>query len=407
MKDDRFLKIYGFLHLWIFAAGILLLLLNAGGVLDLGSVVKFLFLAASAVFLREISVKGKKIWSYLGALLLVFAVFWFLGQEIWERVCFLLGVFLFAFLFFWQRIIGDKRAFFRPSYACLLVFFLEYIFSWAYGLDKMGNMLLVFTGCYWLLILWSRNREHFLDYCAAYDKLYRFPKQGVVYGSRLMLIFLTVLTAACMALLPFLEIDRGILSVLDLLRNFLSMIFSGQKEEEIPEELPAEEMTAQPVLPKPDGEPWAVLTAVWKILEKIFTLAVILGVVAGICIFLIWLYKKYNGRTLENGDILESLDSSEKEIREKIKKKRIFVPSFLKARTPRARIRKSYRQKIEKSGKPFAAASPKELEDLAGLPEGEKREEFHRLYEKARYGNIPCTYEEAKHMHELERVDFF
>ena len=92
--------------------------------------------------------------------------------------------------------------------------------------------------------------------------------------------------------------------------------------------------------------------------------------------------------------------------REGLKKRRIFVPDFLKTRTPQTRIRKAYKRKIEMTGKPSAFASPKELEDQAGLPQGEKREEFHGLYEKARYGNAPCTQEEAKRMWELERVDF-
>ena len=157
---------------------------------------------------------------------------------------------------------------------------------------------------------------------------------------------------------------------------------------------------------EPGGEPSPFLTAMWSILEKILTLAVILGAVAALCAFLFWLYKKYNSQVPDNGDILEKLETPEKETRERMKKKGIFVPDFLKSRTPKARIRKAYRRKIEAAGKPSAFASPKELEDQAGIPQGEKREEFHRLYEKARYGNSSCTQEEAKRMRELERVDF-
>ena len=35
MKEDRILKIYGCLHLWLFTAGILLILLDVGGLLDI------------------------------------------------------------------------------------------------------------------------------------------------------------------------------------------------------------------------------------------------------------------------------------------------------------------------------------------------------------------------------------
>ena len=87
MREDRFLKIYGFLHLWIFNAGILLLLLYAGGAFNLRTGVKLLLLAVPSLLLREISVRGKKIWSYLGASALCLAVFWLLGERSWERAC--------------------------------------------------------------------------------------------------------------------------------------------------------------------------------------------------------------------------------------------------------------------------------------------------------------------------------
>ena len=237
------------------------------------------------------------------------AVFWFLGERSWERACLLLGVLFFVFLFFWQRLTDNRDAFFQPSYACLLVFALEYIFSLAYGLDTLGNLFLIFTGCYWLLILWSRNREHFLDYCGDYDRLYRFPKQGIAWGSRLMLIFLTVLSVGCMGLLPFLGIDRGILAVLDLIRRFLAMLLSGAGEETEPEEFPAEESAAQPMVLEPGGEPSPFLAILWEILEKILILAVVLGTAAVVCAFLFWLYKKYNSQVLDNGDILEKLET--------------------------------------------------------------------------------------------------
>lgn len=150
---------------------------------------------------------------------------------------------------------GEQKGFFRPSYPCLLVFALEYIFALEYGLEIFQNVFLVFAGCYWLLILWCRNREGFLEYCGDHEKLYRFPKQGIAYGNRLMLIFLTGLTVGCMVILPFLEIDRGILAVLELLRRFLAMLLSGEREAPEPEELPQEDMGAQPLFWEPEKNP--------------------------------------------------------------------------------------------------------------------------------------------------------
>ena len=151
MKEDRILKIYGCLHLWLFTAGILLILLDVGGLLDIQSAGKLLFLFFPLLVLREVSVRGKKIWGYLGAAVLSGSIFWLLGRNLGESTCFLLGVCFFILLFFYERVSGKREAFFRPSYGCLVAFILEYIFSLAYGLDRLSSVFLILTGCYWLL----------------------------------------------------------------------------------------------------------------------------------------------------------------------------------------------------------------------------------------------------------------
>ena len=57
MREDRFLKIYSFLHLWIFIAGILLLLLYVGDAFSPEAGAKLILLAVPALLLREISVR--------------------------------------------------------------------------------------------------------------------------------------------------------------------------------------------------------------------------------------------------------------------------------------------------------------------------------------------------------------
>lgn len=406
MKEDRILKIYGCLHLWLFTAGILLILLDVGGLLDIQSAGKLLFLFFPLLVLREVSVRGKKIWGYLGAAVLSGSIFWLLGRNLGESTCFLLGVCFFILLFFYERVSGKREAFFRPSYGCLVAFILEYIFSLAYGLDRLSSVFLILTGCYWLLTLWSKNREGFLEYCEDYENLYRFPKQRIAYGNRLMLVFLTVLTVGCMLHLPCLGIDRGVLAVLELLRKLLAMLLSGNRETGDPESLFPEEMGFQPMTLEPGQETSPLLTAFWEILKKICTAAAGAAAIAGCCIFLYWLYKKYNSQSTENGDILENLDKSEKEEKETLARKKRFRKSVFSRRTPNARIRKYYIQKISREGKPSETYTPWELEEQAGLAEGNKREEFHKLYEQARYGNVPCTQEEARRMKELGRVDF-
>lgn len=136
-----------------------------------------------------------------------------------------------------------------------------------------------------------------------------------------MLVFLTVLTVGCMLLLPCLGIDRGVLAVLELLRKLLAMLLSGNRETGDPESLFPEEMGFQPMTLEHGQETSPLLAAFWEILKKICTAAAGAAAIAGCCIFLYWLYKKYNSQSTENGDILENLDKSEKEEKETLARK--------------------------------------------------------------------------------------
>ena len=74
--------------------------------------------------------------------------------------------------------------------------------------------------------------------------------------------------------------------------------------------------------------------------------------------------------------------------------------SWLPARTPDEKIRRLYRQRILKHFSQKAAgilprwASPSELEKTCGIDQPS----LHELYEKARYGNVPCTKEDLEQL---------
>ena len=78
--------------------------------------------------------------------------------------------------------------------------------------------------------------------------------------------------------------------------------------------------------------------------------------------------------------------------------------AFLPARTPGEKIRRLYRQRILKHFSQKAAgilphwASPSELEETCGMDQPA----LHELYEKARYGNVPCTKEDLEQLKNLK-----
>mgnify|MGYP004702668773 FL=1 len=74
--------------------------------------------------------------------------------------------------------------------------------------------------------------------------------------------------------------------------------------------------------------------------------------------------------------------------------------AFLPVRTPGEKIRRLYRQRILKHFSQKTAgilprwASPSELEETCGMDQPA----LHELYEKARYGNVPCTREDLEQL---------
>ena len=146
--------------------------------------------------------------------------------------------------------------------------------------------------------------------------------------------------------------------MLDLIRRFLAMLFSGKREEVEPEELLSGERAAQPMILGAGRRAFSFFDSYVEHPGKDPYPGSDPGAVAALCAFLFWLYKKYNSQVPDNGDILEKLETPEKETRERMKKKGIFIPDFLKSRTPKARIRKAYRRKIEAAGKAFCLCVP-------------------------------------------------
>ena len=263
-------------------------------------------------------------------------------------------------------------------------------------------MLLFGAGLYWLLILWCRNREQMLLFQQDNRDLYRFPGESIANASRLSLVLLSVATVAGMALFPFSGLDQGIYTLGRLLRRFIAWLLSGGSREPAVtlEETKEPEMRA-PLLPEQE-EASPFWQAFWDILEKVFTVAILLLAVAALCWGLYWLYKKYNARAMDNGDILEVLPKNAPDKREKLEgSKRIGRGLF--STKPEDRIRRYYRKKIEQNLRPKLSLSPVELEKAAGLSQKEGIEEFHRLYEKARYSGESCSRQEAGKMKDLDR----
>ena len=401
-KRDVVLCCFGYIHSWMLLAVIYLFFLCLGNKFSWENLARACLLWGPVVVLGEIQKRGKKLWGLFLAAALWCALLWKLGDSWREKGLFLvLVVFLFV-LYCYERIQWGPGTLLCPGYLYLLLYGGTYFYAVFSEQELLGQVLLLGAGLYWLLILWCRNREQMLLFQQDNRDLYRFPGESIANASRLSLVLLSVATVAGMALFPFSGLDQGIYTLGRLLRRFIAWLLSGGSREPAVtlEETKEPEMRA-PLLPEQE-EASPFWQAFWDILEKVFTVAILLLVVAALCWGLYWLYKKYNARAMDNGDILEVLPKNVQDKREKLEgSKRIGRGLF--STKPEDRIRRYYRKKIEQNLRPKLSLSPVELEKAAGLSQKEGIEEFHRLYEKARYSGESCSRQEAGKMKDLDR----
>ena len=187
--------------------------------------------------------------------------------------------------------------------------------------------------------------------------------------------------------------------LLAALRWFFSL-FSGDEENVIE---PEEEVLP----PENSGFPLEGGSSSWlaDLLQQICIILgfviVGVGILAAIVYIVYKLYKNFyeipEGRTEEKEFILPFL--REERLSHGSKK-----ATARWGRDPVSRIRRLYRKKIQKGmpkkAVPSQSATPSEQMEAAGLNQKPQSEDFHNLYEKARYGN-GVTVEDAEQMRSI------
>lgn len=401
-KRDVVLCCFGYIHSWMLLAVIYLFFLCLGNQMSWEDLARACLLWGPVVVLGEIQKRGEKLWGLFFAAAMWCALLWKLGNSWREKGLFLvLVVFLFV-LYCYERIQWGPGTLLCPGYLYLILYGGTYFYAVFSRQEFLGQVMLFGTGLYWLLILWCRNREQVLSFQQNNRSLYRFPGENIANASRLSLLLLSLVTVAGMAVLPFSGLDQGIYSLGRLLRRFIAWLLSGgSREPAVASEQTQEPEMMQPFFPEQE-ENSPFWQAFWDILEKIFMAAILLLAVAALCWGLYWLYKKYNASAMNNGDILEILPKNSQEKREKTGGGKGIGPGLFSAK-PEDRIRRYYRRKIQRNLRPDFSLSPGELERASGLSQKEGIEEFHQLYEKARYSGKSCSRQDAGRMKDLDK----
>lgn len=135
---------------------------------------------------------------------------------------------------------------------------------------------------------------------------------------------------------------------------------------------------------------WQIPPVILQVLNILVGAAVLILIGYGVYRII----RNFRGSFTVQNDMVEFLNPTDSaEPVKRVRRKRPGVLDF----SPNAVVRRRYRKTILRAGKepPEKWASPRELEQAAGLPDTQENALLHGLYEKARYSRSGCTKEET------------
>lgn len=320
-----------------------------------------------------------------------------LGEKAgWISACVILVISYFA-----ERVGNGKSWMEEPMLPFLVLFFGVCVYSGRYQREILEQIVCIYAGIYWILCVLSKNRRSLLELYQQNRRLHGFPKESVAAENRMVLGVMCMIGLAGMLLLPLSGADRLLLWVGRMVKRLVAALFHGEAKEMPAEEMVTGEENMLPFFYGETKEAWPWLTTLLEILEKLIFIGGVL--------LLLWLFIRLAGefyrrfhQFASKEDQVEFLAREKQEEKNRMHGKREKRSLFFSG-TPEERIRKSYRKEILKRSPslPEAWADPSRIEEQAGIPQDEKGQAFHKLYEKARYSGQTCTKEESSLMKTL------
>lgn len=401
MKMDL-LILYRLLHTFLLTDALALTILSFDGDIRPEQLGRSLILLVPAVLLYLAVKRFKGILPFLLLAVLSGGILYGAAGSYWERSGWCVGFLVLLAGYFMERAGSGQGIFARPYYASLLVFGGVYVYALAYHREFLGQILCAETGFYWVLCILDGNRRSLLGLYEENMGLHRFPKSRIAWGNRIALGSVCALLTAGMIFLPMSGADRFLRKLGNILLAVLRWLFSflvSEEEVPLPEPEMAESMPFFPMDAK--GGTSVFWETFFAIMERVMFAVILAALAVIICRVAYQIYKKYTRTRIEDGDRVEFLNPAGSDEKQKLKGER--RRGLFSSRSPQEIIRRYYKKKIHNmtEGKPGVCSTPSELEEAAKLPQGETREVFHNLYEKARYGKEPCSPSEVRQMKEM------
>lgn len=342
--------------------------------------------------------KAKYFWQYAVAAVLALGLEQIVIKSSFEKSLGLVLTLLAVASFFYARAVKKDCWLEVPVYPFLALYIIMYLLELRFHSDLMRNYAVFGAGIYYLLCMYQTNFDEMQRFMDVSAQLERFPMKRLVKSNYLMMGFQTVIVAIGMCIASAFGIDGILHKFSNALHSVLAWLLQWLESDEL--EWGAEGAAAEAeIMATETKELSAFMKAFLEVLDVfawILVIAITAFVVYLILKMLYQLYLQFDMNSAENGDQIEQLyEIRAKDEKKALKKSR--KESLFWDRSPNARIRKAYKKRILKERKeaPRKSMTPAEIEQGI-IMEEEQKNIFHKYYEKARYGNVLCTKEEAQ-----------
>ncbi len=322
------------------------------------------------------------LWQYLLAALAITTLSWLLlghvgGAVLGAVLCFFRG---------WNRIVEEKgrSAFDAPTYWALLVFLSTFLFSAFRGLPVLQQLSVISIVLYFLICLAFHGLERLEEYLALNRDMSALPARRIqrIVGGALC----TALAFSAVLLFPAAFGASGEVRLeLPEWRRVQSAPVIEESETSIM--APAQSMEA--LFGETEASSWQIPAFVSYLLY-----ALAAGAIAALALYTAYkLVRHFRASYTDSHDVVQFLGGSTQEEKPYEGKTVGKRPDFLD-RSPNAAIRRRYRKQVLRAVQepPQSWQSPAEIEAWAGI----SAPKLHSLYEKARYGPVPCTQEDLR-----------
>ena len=350
------------------------------------------------ILLSESQKKVKYAWQFLVCSVIAIMIARIAFDRAFEQTLSTVLTVAAILLFFYARAKKAECIIETPAYYFLVLYMIMWFLERQYPSELLTKYAVTGAGIYYLLCMLKTNVDELIQFIDLHENLERFPEKRLVKSNLLMMGFQTVVVGSGMGIALSTRADGIFHRLAEGLQRFMRWLlqFLETEEQHAGSEVTGGSVVMPPIEAEETSAFMEMLLKFLDFLSWIFVIGITLYAIYKILKKFYQLYLEFDQDSVDNGDEIEHIYAVQsKEEKRKIRQNR--TGSIWGDRSPNARIRKHYKKRILQGRKeiPQPFLTPFELESTLEMEES-KKERFHQYYEKARYGNVPCSKEEQE-----------